>query len=277
MSDKPQVDELFGSGKALVGMVHVGALPGTPLARLSVREIVEQAVSEARLLEDAGFDAVLIENMHDRPYLAHGVGPEITSAMAAAADAVRAAVDVPLGVQILAAANRQALAVAFASGADFIRAENFVFAHVADEGLMPQAQAGPLLRYRRELGCEHIRIFADIKKKHASHAMTSDVDLAATARAAAFFGADGVIVTGSATGEPATVADVREVSAAVELPIAIGSGVTPHNLASVWDLADIFVVGSFIKYGGVWHQRPDPDRVAAMMRSAEQLRSGEDA
>ena len=30
-----------------------------------------------------------------------------------------------------------------------IRAENFVFSHVADEGIMPDASAGPLLRYRQ--------------------------------------------------------------------------------------------------------------------------------
>ena len=84
----------------------------------------------------------MIENMHDRPYLRQSVGPEVTATMAAVLDAIRRAVDVPLGVQILAGANREALAVAFAGGASFIRAENFVFAHVADEGLMPDADAG---------------------------------------------------------------------------------------------------------------------------------------
>ena len=84
----------------------------------------------------------------------------------------------------------------------------FVFAHVADEGLA-RAAAGPLLRYRRQIGADHIAVFADIKKKHASHAMTADVSIAEAARAAEFFGADGVIVTGAATGKPVEPADVR--------------------------------------------------------------------
>ncbi len=273
MNGHPQIEELFGVPKALVGMVHVQALPGTPYHRLGVPAIVQHAVDEARLLAEAGFDAVMIENMHDRPYLRQAVGPEVVAVMAAVLDAIRAAVTVPLGVQILAGANREAMAVALAGGAAFVRAENFVFAHVADEGLMPEADAGRLLRYRRELGAEHVRIFADVKKKHASHALTADVDIAETARAAAFFGADGVIVTGTATGRPVEPADVRQVSAAVELPVAVGSGVTPENLPDLWEFADVFVIGSFIKEDGVWSGPMDRDRLTLMTQAADRLRT----
>lgn len=273
MTDGPsQVEEIFGVRKALVGMVHVGALPGTPLSSRPMRAIIDQAVAEARLLADAGFDGIMIENMHDRPYLRQVVGPEIVSAMTAILDAVRAAIDKPLGVQILAGANREALAVALAGRAAFVRVENFVFAHVADEGLMPEAEAGPLLRYRREIGGEHVRIFADVKKKHSSHAITADLDIGRTAQAAAFFGADAVVVTGPITGEAASIEDIREVAAAVELPVAIGSGVTPDNLPAFWDLVDAFIVGSYIKQGGQWHHPPDPDRVKTLLRAANRLR-----
>lgn len=271
MSDRPQVQELFGRSKALVAMIHVGALPGTPFASAPIGAIVEQAVAEARLLHEAGVDAILIENMHDRPYLRQGVGPEIVAGMSAVLDAVHRVTDKPLGVQILAGANREALATAMAAGAAFIRAENFVFAHVADEGLMPDADAARLLRYRREIGAEHIRIFADIKKKHACHTLTADVSLAETAEAAELFSADGLIVTGTATGRPVAVEDVREVSASVGLPVAVGSGVTPDNLPRLWEHADVFVVGSFLKFDGLWHNPPDPDRVVAMVRAVQQL------
>lgn len=53
----------------------------------------------------------------------------------------------------------------FPPGLDFIRAEGFVFSHVADEGII-NACAGNLLRYRKQVGAENIQIFADIKKKH---------------------------------------------------------------------------------------------------------------
>jgi membrane complex biogenesis BtpA family protein len=273
MTDAAPVHELFNVDKAVIGMVHVGALPGTPFARASVHALINDAVAEARQLAAAGFDGLILENMHDRPYLRGEVGPEIVAAMAAVVDAVRAAVDLPLGVQILAGANRQALAVAFAAGAVFIRAENFVFAHVADEGLMPDADAGPLLRYRRELGAEHIRIFADVKKKHAAHALTADVDIAETARAAALFGADGIIVSGGATGRPAALADLRYVRAAVELPLAVGSGLTPDTLRGCWDVADLFIVGSCLKHDGRWDRPLDPDRIDAFIRAVHALRT----
>jgi membrane complex biogenesis BtpA family protein len=273
MDNGSPVEELFNTPKPIVGMVHLAALPGTPFASQAVSAIVDQAVAEARILAAAGFDALIVENMHDRPYLLQEVGPEIVAAMAAALDAIRQTIDLPLGVQVLAGANREALAVALAGGASFIRAENFVFAHVADEGLMPQADAGPLLRYRRQLNAEHIRIFADIKKKHAAHALTADLSIADAARAAAFFGADGLIVTGPATGEPAALDDLREVTAAVRLPVAVGSGLTPENLPDYWDFADLFIVGSFYKRDGLWHQPPDPDRLAALMHAVHKLKN----
>ncbi len=266
------IEEMFGVPKAVAAMIHVAPLPGTPYASLSVQAIIDQAVEQAHLLSDAGFDALVIENMHDRPYLRNKVGPEITAAMTAVVDDVRREVSLPLGVQILAGANTEALAAAHGGGAVFIRAENFVFAHVADEGLMDQADAGPLLRYRRHLGAEHVRIFADVKKKHAGHILTADVDLAETARAAAFFGADGIVVSGTSTAEPVDLNDLREVSTAVELPVVVGSGVTPENLPDLWDWADVFIVGSYLKKAGQWHQPPDPDRVETFMRTVQWLR-----
>ena len=169
---------------ALVAMIHVGALPGTPRAALPVGELARQAAAEARLLARAGVDALLVENMHDAPYTRGPAAPEVVAAMTALGLAVRgAAPGLPLGVQVLAGANREALAVALACGASFIRAEGFVFAHVGDEGTH-EACAGELLRARRAMGAEGIAVLADIKKKHSAHALTADVDLVETAHAA---------------------------------------------------------------------------------------------
>src|SRR5499427_8807650 len=169
MDPRSAFAEAFGAPRALIGMVHVGALPGSPAASHSLERLVEHAVAEARLYRDAGFRAVAIENMHDRPYIKSGVGPEVTAAMAVIGREIRRETGLLLGVQVLAGANREALAVAHACDAAFVRVEGFVFAHVADEGVM-SADAGPLLRYRRMIGAEKIRVFADIKKKHAAHA-----------------------------------------------------------------------------------------------------------
>ncbi|MBL0927053.1 MAG: BtpA/SgcQ family protein [Phycisphaerales bacterium] len=268
----PLAMDIFGAQKALVGMVHVGALPGTPNNTEPVNVLAGQAVEEAWTLVQAGFDAVMIENMHDVPYLMRDVGPEIVASMTVIGDAVRQAVDVPLGVQILAGANQAALAVAQAINAQFIRAEGFLFASVADEGILASADAGPLLRYRAAIGATDIKILCDIKKKHTAHAITADVPIAEFARTAEFFGADGVIVTGVSTGRPASLADIRAVRQATGLPVVVGSGATPDNIRECFEYADAVIVGSWFKKRGDWRNPPDPERVKDLIAAANRAR-----
>jgi len=248
-------------GKALIGMVHVGALPGTPGSRLSVDALVSQAVAEAKVIADAGFDAVMVENMHDAPYVHGGaLGPEIVAAMTRVGQAVAESVSIPMGIQILSGGNRHAVAVAQAVGGAFIRCENFVFSHVADEGLLAEAEAGGLLRYRRMVGAEHVGVYCDIKKKHASQAITADLSLGDCAEAAAFFGADAVIVTGTATGKATSLADVGEAKRAVSIPVLVGSGVTPETVGPLFEHADGLIVGSYLKADGCWKNVVDGGR-----------------
>lgn len=139
--------------------------------------------------------------MHDTPYTRHP-DPAVVASMARAAAEVRKALPpgMPCGLQVLASANREAVAIARAADLDFVRVEGYVFGHVADEGYT-DACAGELLRYRRSIDAQHVFVFADVKKKHSAHAITADVSVAETAKAAAFFGVDGVVITGTATGE----------------------------------------------------------------------------
>jgi membrane complex biogenesis BtpA family protein len=261
------IASLFGVRRALIGVVHTGGLPGTPSNHQCVEQIVETAVSEARAYASAGFHGVMIENTHDRPYLKGAVGPEIVAALAVIGREIRRAVPLPLGVQVLAGANESALAVALACGASFVRVEGFVFAHVADEGLI-ESSAGTLLRYRRAIGADRIRVFADIKKKHSAHALTADVSLAETAKAAEFFLVDGVIVTGIATGQPADAAEVQSVAEAVGIPTLVGSGITLNNLHD-YRFADALIVGSSIKHGGVWSGTVDESQARALVSAFE--------
>jgi membrane complex biogenesis BtpA family protein len=262
------VRSLFSAPRALIGVVHVGALPGTPESRDTVDVLAERAVAEARTYQSGGCHGLMIENMHDRPYLKGTVGPEVVAAMTAVGREVRRAVTLPLGVQVLAGANLEAVAVAQSCGAAFVRVEGLVFAHVADEGLI-ESSAGRVMRYRKQVGAS-VRVFADIKKKHSAHAITADVDLAETAHAAEFFLADGVIVTGVATGRAADPAEVRVVSDSVGIPTLVGSGITADNVAE-FAAADAFIVGSWLKREGAWTNPPDPSRVAALARAVEML------
>lgn len=257
--------DLFPKKQVLIGALHLDAMPGTPKSRLSPYDIVEQAVAEARILDEAGFDGIILENMHDRPYLKGSVGPEVVATMAVACAEVRRAIRLPIGIQILAGANEQALATAFCAGADFIRAEGFVFGHMADEGFI-EACAGPLLRYRQRIGAERIKVLCDIKKKHSSHAMTADLGLVDTAKAAEFFLADGLVVTGLETGSTTDPQEVRDTAQASALPVWIGSGLTPDNIAD-YPAAHGLIVGSWMKVDGDWRRAVDPARARRLVEA----------
>lgn len=248
----------------LIAMIHVGALPGTPANRETLPEIIARAKAEAKLLNQSGVDAIVIENMHDRPYLKGEVGPEITAAMTILSHEIKAACDLPCGIQILAAANREALAVALAAELDFIRAEGFVFSHVADEGWIDSC-AADLLRYRKQIGTDHISIYTDIKKKHSSHAVTDDVDIAETAKAAEFFLSDGLIITGTHTGAETDLEEIEKVRNSTGLPVLVGSGVTAENIKNYTRVADALIVGSSLKKQGDWRNGIDPKAVESLV------------
>ncbi|NOZ03414.1 MAG: BtpA/SgcQ family protein [FCB group bacterium] len=255
---------LFNINKPVIGMIHLLSLPGTPGNDKSVDQIIDTACREAERYHSAGVDAVMIENMHDRPYLKRTVGPEIVSAMSVIAKEVKRVSGLPCGVQVLAGANLAALAVANAANLEFVRVEGFVFAHVADEGLI-ESDAGALLRYRKQIHAEKILIFTDIKKKHSAHAISADVSPAETARAAEFFLSDGVIITGSATGKATDLKDVKDVHAAVGIPVLIGSGITASNVETYLPWSDALIVGSHFKKDGAWVNPVDYDRVVRFM------------
>ncbi|TTW57041.1 hypothetical protein Baya_16434 [Bagarius yarrelli] len=229
--------KLFGRlNSNIIGMIHVGALPGTPLHRSAVPELVDQACREAELYQQEGVCPVL-----------------------------------PVGVQVLAANNQTALAVALAAGLEFIRVEGFVFSHVADEGLM-NACAGELLRFRKYIGAEHIQIFTDIKKKHSAHTLTADVCITETARAAEFFLSDGVVITGASTGVHANPQELNEVMRSVQIPVLVGSGVTQENVDDYLQ-ANALIVGSHFKIGGRWENRVQADKVKRFMEKINKLRN----
>jgi hypothetical protein len=261
------LNNLFPKPKPIIGVIHVGALPGAPANSQTVSEIAAQAAREAAIYRDCGVDGIIIENMHDVPYLRGSVGPEIVAAMAVIGQAVKTESRLPVGIQILAGANIEAMAVAHAANLDFIRAEGFVFAHVADEGLI-QSSAAELLRYRKMIGADRVQVWTDVKKKHSSHAITADISLGATAEAVEFMRGDAVIVTGSVTGDAPKLADVQEVKTHCRLPVLLGSGIDANNIADFYQAADGFIIGSYFKADGHWANPVEAERVKKLIAIA---------
>ena len=261
---KRQFKDFFPKKNSIIGMIHLQALPGTPACEYEIDEIIEMALTDAAIYDLAGVDGLMIENMHDVPYLNREVGHEITAAMSVISKEIKKEIRLPCGVQVLAGANESALAIAKAAGLEYIRAEGFVFGHIADEGWM-NSDAGTLLRYRKMIGAEDVLIFNDIKKKHSSHVVTADMDLVETAKAAEYFRSDGLIITGSSTGIAADLKEIKAVKKECNIPVMVGSGVTLKNVKKYLKVADALIIGSYFKKNGDWRNDVEYDRVAKLM------------
>jgi membrane complex biogenesis BtpA family protein len=233
---------------SLIGMVHLAPLPGSPKAAMPMADIIKRSVGEARLLEKAGFDAIIVENFGDAPFAAHQVLPETVAAMGIVADHLTRAVNIPLGVNVLRNDALSALAVAVAAGAAFIRVNVLCGTYATDQG--PITGRARDLMLRRAHVAPGVRVAADVHVKHATPLSQPDIVLAA--EETAYRGhADALIVSGPATGAPADLDAVRRVKAAVpDRPIWIGSGVTAQTVAECLDVADAVIVGTSLKRGG---------------------------
>src|SRR6185436_11591169 len=172
--------------KFLGAMIAVQPLPGAPLYRGNDKGIVSQAISDAEAYLEAGIDAIVLENSHDLPYIKPPLPARAIELMKDVARAVRERFSGPIGIQMLEAANETALEIACEANLDFLRVEGYVFAHVGGAGLI-EGCAGKLLRQRKKLGCEHIKVFGDVKKKHCSHVLTGDLDILDEIKQAEFF------------------------------------------------------------------------------------------
>jgi len=250
----------------LIGMVHLPALPGAAHARQTMEAIIERATREAGMLSDAGFDAVIVENFGDAPFAADVVVPETVAAMAIVTRAVVKAVGIPVGVNVLRNDALASLAVAAAAGAAFIRVNVLSGTYATDQGLIT-GRANELLR-RRSAVAPNVAIAADVHVKHATPISQPDIARAAeeTVERA---GADAVIVSGPATGQPADHEQIRLVRQAVgKTPVWTGSGVTQETVESYLGMADAVIVGTCLKRGGRTTAEIDPARLADFKHGA---------
>ncbi len=257
--------------KFLGAMIAVLPLPGAPRYAGDDKKIIAQALSDLQHYVEVGVDAIVLENSHDLPYIKPPLPARAIQVMKRVATEVRRRFDGPIGIQVLEAANETALDIAHEAALDFLRVEGYVFAHVGGAGLI-EGCAGRLLRQRKALGCEHIKVFGDVKKKHCSHALTGDLDILDEVKQAEFFLVDGVIVTGARTTEPPAVAELRRVKKRARVPVLIGSGMTPENIGTYFPLADGFIVGSTFRQGGRFLGPLEPRRLEAFMRVFRSLR-----
>lgn len=257
--------------KFLGAMIALAPLPGSPRYRGDDDQIVKSALSDLQLYMTAGVDVIVFENSHDLPYIKPPLPTAAVNLVERIAREARQKFSGPIGLQLLEAANETALEVAAESDLDFLRAEGYVLAHIGGAGII-EGCAGRLLRRRKELGCEHIRVFADVKKKHCSHALTGDLDIADEVKQAEFFLVDGIVVTGARTTEPPDLSELQRVKDVAHVPVVIGSGMTPDNISSFYPVADGFIVGSTLRKNGDFLGQLDPERLEKFTSALRKLK-----
>lgn len=257
--------ERFERERPLVGVVHLPALPGAPGSASTMAEIRRRAVRDARALAGGGLDGVLVENYGDAPFAPADAGKPAVACLAVAAAAVRAAVDVPVGVNLLRNDGEGALSAAVAAGADFVRVNVWTGARLTDQGIV-EGVAHRVLRLRRRLEAD-VSVLADVDVKHSAPLADRPLEEEA-AEAVGRGGADGLLVTGAATGEPPEPGRIESVRrAAGGAPVLVASGLRPENAARLLAAADGAVVGTALKEDGETAAPVDPARVAALVEA----------
>jgi membrane complex biogenesis BtpA family protein len=263
--------DFFGDKKKVViAMVHIGALPGTPLydGNGGLDKLIEGAIADVERLQAGGVDAVMFGNENDRPYVFQAP-PEGVAAMTAVVQAAKAHIKVPFGVNYLWDPVAS-VAIGAATGASFVR-EIFTGLFASDMGLWQPDCAGAA-RLRRHLGREDMKLLFNINAEFAHSLDQRSIEL--RARSAVFSSlADAILVSGPITGEPVDRSDLRSVRDAVQsVPVFANTGVNIDNVREIMGLADGVVIGTHFKVDGQTWNPVDAARVKRFMDVVAKLR-----
>jgi len=259
---------LFKTPHPVIGVVHLLPLPASPQWGGNIKAVIDRAEQEATALASGGVDGLIVENFFDAPFTKSQVDPAVVSAMTLIVQRLMNLVTLPMGINVLRNDAQSALAIATCVKAQFIRVNVLTGVMATDQGLI-EGQAHQLLRYRRELG-SNVKILADVLVKHARPLGSPNLTTAVQDTIERGL-ADGVILSGWATGSPPNLEDLELASAAADgTPVFIGSGANWENIATLMQAADGVIVSSSLKRHGRRDQPIDPIRVSQFVQAAKQ-------
>lgn len=259
--------ERMQNGKKIsIGMVHTLPLPGTYLHSAPFEDIVARAVQDAVTLEQAGFDAIIVENTNDGPFEQDGMTTTQIAAMTRICHSVRAAVGIEVGIDACGD-SVAGLDIGNLTGVTFLRVPYFVDTRMSAGGII-YPNGGRAVMHRKRLGAEHIKIFADVQVKHTFS--LSEIPIEESALWAVDTGADALIVTGLSTGIETPIESLRRVKAVVKLPVVAGSGVNASNVRAQYQVCDGAIIGTATKQGRNLLHPVDAALARAFINTAKQ-------
>ncbi len=258
--------QLFKTRSPIIGVVHLLPLPTSPRWGGSLKAVIDRAEQEAAALASGGVDGLIVENFFDAPFTKNQVDPVVVSAMTIVVQRIQNLVTLPIGLNVLRNDGKSAMAIASCVQAQFIRVNVLTGVMATDQGLI-EGEAYQLLRYRRELGCD-VKILADVLVKHARPLSSPNLTVAVKDTIERGL-ADGVILSGWATGSPPNLEDLElACGAAAGTPVFIGSGANWENIDTLMQAADGVIVSSSLKRHGRIEQPIDPIRVSQFVEAA---------
>lgn len=261
---------IFKNLPAVVGMVHLPALPGSPGWGGDMAKVINFALRDAQTLVEAGVDGLIVENINDFPFTRGSVEPITVAAMTVCVREVRRTVDVVIGVNCLRNDGVSAVSIATAAGAQFVRISNLTYAMVTDQGII-EGCAYEVSRLKSRIN-PGLAIFSDVMVKHAFP--IGPMDIGVVARDTAHRGGtDALVISGTETGAPIDVEDLKAVRASLpDFPLASGSGVTPENLDEMLKYLDVIIVGTYFKEDGLLERPVDLRRAKPLVQCVHAAR-----
>jgi membrane complex biogenesis BtpA family protein len=260
-----KLDQFFKTPNPVIGVVHLLPLPTSARWGGSLKAVIDRAEQEVTALASGGVDGVIVENFFDAPFTKNQVDPAVVSAMTLIIQRLMNLVTLPVGINVLRNDAQSALAIASCVGAQFIRVNVLTGVMATDQGLI-EGQAHQLLRYRRELGSD-VKILADVLVKHARPLGSPNLTTAVQETIERGL-ADGIILSGWATGSPPPLEDLElAYGAANGTPVFIGSGANWENISTLMQAADGVIVSSSLKRRGKIEQPIDPIRVSQFVEA----------
>ncbi len=273
--------QIFKTRSPIIGVVHLLPLPTSPRWGGSLKAVIDRAEQEAAALASGGVDGLIVENFFDAPFtknqvdpvvvsamtiVVQRVDPVVVSAMTIVVQRIQNLVTLPIGLNVLRNDGKSAMAIASSVQAQFIRVNVLTGVMATDQGLI-EGEAHQLLRYRRELGSD-VKILADVLVKHARPLSSPNLTVAVKDTIERGL-ADGVILSGWATGSPPNLEDLElACGAAAGTPVFIGSGANWENIDTLMQAADGVIVSSSLKRHGRIEQPIDPIRVSQFVEAA---------
>ncbi|MEH2422891.1 MAG: BtpA/SgcQ family protein [Nostoc sp.] len=258
--------QIFKTRSPIIGVVHLLPLPTSPRWGGSLKAVIDRAEQEAAALASGGVNGMIVENFFDAPFTKNQVDPVVVSAMTIVVQRIQNLVTLPVGLNVLRNDAKSAMAIASCVQAQFIRVNVLTGVMATDQGLI-EGEAHQLLRYRRELGSD-VKILADVLVKHARPLSSPNLTVAVKDTIERGL-ADGVILSGWATGSPPNLEDLElACGAAPGTPVFIGSGANWENIDTLMQAADGVIVSSSLKRHGRIEQPIDPIRVSQFVEAA---------